>query len=315
MVGMWNRLLRQQLGQVAHIPMAVDCRGWERESRHPSMMLAWFNSSESTRTPGPPSVQSTPRLAANPVGKQTGRLGPFPLGQRLLQLAVDWAASRHQARGAGAGAPAGGAHRGRPPPRPDGRSIRRTAIGRERDDPAGPPSSTPAGPRASNSRGALPTPLIDDLVQPGPDPCFPHTPAHGVDAEPPVVTGLTAAGSHILERPIQSVNDPHDLVGRDGQRRHEHHDIAERTQEHALRHSPAHTPRPQRSPGDGGASLIPTMRPGRRISRTAARPATRSPRSDDSWPAQGWTSPSNTSHDSISRRCSSATAAANAFPP
>ena len=41
------------------------------------MMLAWFNSSESTRTPGPPSVHSTPRLAANPVGKHTAASVPF----------------------------------------------------------------------------------------------------------------------------------------------------------------------------------------------------------------------------------------------
>ena len=41
------------------------------------MMLAWFSSSERMRTPGPPSVDSTPRLAANPVGKQTAASVPF----------------------------------------------------------------------------------------------------------------------------------------------------------------------------------------------------------------------------------------------
>ena len=48
-----------------------------RESRHPSMTLAWFSSSESTRTPGPPRTVSTPKLAANPVGKQTAASVPF----------------------------------------------------------------------------------------------------------------------------------------------------------------------------------------------------------------------------------------------
>ena len=41
------------------------------------MMLAWFSSSERMRTPGPPRVDSTPRLAANPVGKQTAASVPF----------------------------------------------------------------------------------------------------------------------------------------------------------------------------------------------------------------------------------------------
>ena len=41
------------------------------------MMLAWFSSSERTRTPGPPSVLRAPRLAAKPVGKQTAASVPF----------------------------------------------------------------------------------------------------------------------------------------------------------------------------------------------------------------------------------------------
>ncbi len=35
------------------------------------MIEAWLSSSDSTRTPGPPSTLSAPRLAAKPVGKQT----------------------------------------------------------------------------------------------------------------------------------------------------------------------------------------------------------------------------------------------------
>ena len=35
------------------------------------MIDAWFSSSEHTSVPGPPNVVSTPRFAANPVGKST----------------------------------------------------------------------------------------------------------------------------------------------------------------------------------------------------------------------------------------------------
>ena len=41
------------------------------------MIEAWFSSSDSTRTPGPPSTLSAPRLAAKPVGKQTAASVPF----------------------------------------------------------------------------------------------------------------------------------------------------------------------------------------------------------------------------------------------
>ena len=41
------------------------------------MIDAWFSSSESTRTSGPPSTLSAPRLAAKPVGKQTAASVPF----------------------------------------------------------------------------------------------------------------------------------------------------------------------------------------------------------------------------------------------
>ena len=41
------------------------------------MIEAWFSSSDSTRTVGPPSTLSAPRLAAKPVGKQTAASVPF----------------------------------------------------------------------------------------------------------------------------------------------------------------------------------------------------------------------------------------------
>jgi hypothetical protein len=41
------------------------------------MIEAWFSSSDSTRTAGPPSTLSAPRLAAKPVGKQTAASVPF----------------------------------------------------------------------------------------------------------------------------------------------------------------------------------------------------------------------------------------------
>ena len=41
------------------------------------MIDAWFSSSEQTSVPGPPNVVSTPRLAANPVGKRTAASACF----------------------------------------------------------------------------------------------------------------------------------------------------------------------------------------------------------------------------------------------
>ena len=67
--------------------------------------------------------------------------------------------------------------------------------------------------------------------------------------------------------------------------------------------APAQTRRPQRSPGPGGASSTPTMRPRWRTSATPRRGAMRSARRRASWPARARTLAS-TSHASISRRCS-----------
>ena len=49
----------------------------DRLSRQPSMIEAWFSSSESTVTPGPPTTDSTPRLAAKPVANSAARSWPF----------------------------------------------------------------------------------------------------------------------------------------------------------------------------------------------------------------------------------------------
>ena len=46
-------------------------------SRQPSMIDAWLSSSEQTSTPAVPNVVSTPRFAANPVGKSAARSVPF----------------------------------------------------------------------------------------------------------------------------------------------------------------------------------------------------------------------------------------------
>ena len=43
----------------------------ERESRQPSMIDAWFSSSEKTRAPSVANTDSTERLAAKPVGNTT----------------------------------------------------------------------------------------------------------------------------------------------------------------------------------------------------------------------------------------------------
>ena len=48
-----------------------------RLRRHPSMIDAWFSSSEHMSTPGAPNVVRTPRFVANPVGKSTARSVPF----------------------------------------------------------------------------------------------------------------------------------------------------------------------------------------------------------------------------------------------
>ena len=61
------------------------------------MMLAWFSSSERTRTPG-----TAERAQHAEVGGEAGReadggLGPLPVGQRALELAVDGARAGHQA--------------------------------------------------------------------------------------------------------------------------------------------------------------------------------------------------------------------------
>ena len=93
------------------------------------------------------------------------------------------------------------------------------------------------------------------------------------------VADRPSTGGHVVERPIERVDHADDLVLGDGQRRHEHHDVAERPQQHA--------------PGDGagarpgGPSAVPARaeparhRPSARAGgprAPPARPATRSSR-------------------------------------
>ena len=126
----------------------------ERESRQPSMMLAWFSSSESTRTPGPPEAAQHAEVGGEPGREADGGLGPLPLGQRPLELAVDGAGPGHQARGARPGAPAverlvGRRHHGRV------RAQSEIVVGRERHRPprhrARPPAPGRRTPGASAS--------------------------------------------------------------------------------------------------------------------------------------------------------------------
>ena len=53
--------------------------------RQPSMIDAWFSSSEQTSTSGPPNVVSTPRFAAKPVGKSAARVGALPAPRARLR--------------------------------------------------------------------------------------------------------------------------------------------------------------------------------------------------------------------------------------
>ena len=208
------------------------------------MMLAWFSSSERMRTPGPPSVHSTPRLAANPVGKQTAASVPFHAAELPLELAVDGAAPGHQARGAGAGAPAGertlgGRHHGRMGAQSE------IVVGRERDDRrrprAGPPGRgrrTPAG-RASGPRRR------PDPGRPGcgrPRCCRRRScgwrarrgrPAPQSSAS----TIRTISSAVVVSGGISTTTSP---SGRSSTPRET---------------APAHTRRPQRSPGAGGCQL------------------------------------------------------------
>ena len=70
------------------------------------MIDAWFSSSEQTSVPGPPNVVSTPRFAANPVGKSTAASVCFHVRQRVLELGVHRAGADDEPRGARARAPA-----------------------------------------------------------------------------------------------------------------------------------------------------------------------------------------------------------------
>ena len=159
-------------------PRGAPCRSGgrrescERESRQPSMMEAWFSSSESTRTPGPPSTLSTPRLAAKPVGKQTAASVPFQSASACSSSVWTGRDPVTSREAPGAGAPAverrvRGRHHGRV------RAQAEIVVGGEGDHRRR-RRAGPAGPRASNSRGARQRPS-STTASSGPGPGRPRS--------------------------------------------------------------------------------------------------------------------------------------------
>ena len=251
------------------------------------MMLAWFSSSERMRTPGPPSVQSTPRLAANPVGKVTAASVPF---QSASSRSSSLWTGRLPVTRRDAPEPAPQRARAalaRPPPRPDARSsrdsrwTRRRPPARPRAGPWGRGRRTPGAPASGPRRRPEP-------ARPGcgrPRGCRRHVgrtrrrcgagagagggarcrrqrsvarPARSSSPPTRASTIRTISSAVIVSGGMSTTTSP---SGRNSTPRPT---------------APAQTRRPQRNPGEGGANSTPTISPRWRISRTSARSANRS---------------------------------------
>ena len=116
-------------------------------SRQPSMIDAWFSSSEQTSTPGPPNVVSTPRFAAKPVGKSAARGVAFHAASSCSSSRVDRARADDRAGPSRARCPSGRARRARPRHRRV-RGEAEVVVRRERDD-----GAAVGGERAFRARG------------------------------------------------------------------------------------------------------------------------------------------------------------------
>ena len=140
------------------------------------MIDAWFNASDSTRTSGPPSTLSAPRLAAKPVGKQTAASVPFHSAKRVLQCRMHGSRTGHQTRGARAGPPTSEGSRGG---RDDGGMCAQpeVIVGGEGND--GVTGECPLRTQGVELAGLAPEPALDDAVEPRPHPVRPDPPWAG----------------------------------------------------------------------------------------------------------------------------------------
>ena len=284
MVGRLRRRRRaaaaRQLGQVAHVAVAVD---GERRTGEPAPVddagvvqlvrehaharaaqrrrarRGWRRTrSGSRRRPPSPSTRPAPAPVRCGWGgvPVTSREAPEPAPQRVSALV-------------------GGRHHGRM------RAQSEIVVGRERHD--RPTLEQARRPEGVELPGRAPATLVDDLIQGGPDPGVPEASSSIVrrsmrmrrrsrrqrsspatSSSPPsrASTIRTISSAVVVSGGISTTTSP---SGRSSTPRAT---------------APAHTRRPQRSPGAGGASSTPTISPRWRTSRTSARPATRSPSSD-----------------------------------
>ena len=275
------------------------------------MMLAWFSSSERMRTPGPAERAEDAEVGGEPGREADGGLGPLPLGQLLLELAVDGTAAGDQARGPGAGAPAGEGTLRRPPRRP-GAGSDPDSRWRRRTRPA-PPSSRPVGPEGVELPGRAPASLVDDPGQRGADAVVPGGVGHVVAPGGRRRGRAPAPGRPVPRRERRpSARSRSAVIVSGGM-------STTTSPSGPQQHAPGHR---------AGAHPATPAQPRRRAAPAPRRPsahagAPRAPRADpptvrssseDNCSARARTF-ANTSHASIRRRCSSATAAANAFPP
>ena len=193
------------------------------------MIDAWLSSSEQTSVPGPPNVVSTPRFAAKPVGNSTAASACFQAASS--RSSSEWTGRRadDEAGRAGAGAPA--VERG-----VRGRDDRRVlgeaevVVRRERDDRAAVGRELALRARRRRSpRGARHWPAsVADRRSPASRRSAHSGPAHGRSvASPSLEVG------DLVDRLGERVHDAVDLLGGDGERRHEDHDVAERAEQHA----------------------------------------------------------------------------------
>ena len=262
---------RQQLPEVIHVPVAVDGQGGAGQPApvDDAGVVQLVRQHADAR--------ATERAQDAEVGGETGReadggLGPLPFGQRPLQLAVDGAASRSPGGRRLSRRPSGRAHRGRPPPRPDGRSIRDSRWTRTRRPAARLRARPPDRGRRTPGVSASAPHRRPGPARPGsehPTGCRCRCRCRRRSC------GWRGRAATSSSAPIQGIDDPHDLLLRDRQRRHQHHDVAQRTQQHAPGHGTRAHPATPAQPRLGRGQL--DTRPSGRAGESRAPPPGRRP--------------------------------------